>query len=309
MSRSPGGEPRESPLLQLVYYGYRVASALARVLPERLAYGVADRCGTILARRSPKRTVVARNLARVTGRQPGSPEVQDLVVRSFRSYAEYWLETFRLVQAPREFFLERLLADGEDHLLGALANGRGVVVVIGHLGNWDAAGAWAATLTGSLVTVAEVLRPRRMFDFFADHRRRLGMTILPARPGVTSELVELARAGHVIAILGDRDLKGTGVEVDFFGEPATFPVGAAAIARRAEVPLLVAGVRSERRPTGRGWRATIGPPVELPEGTDDASAVAELTRAVARELERHVAATPEQWHVFQPFWLADRAPG
>ena len=139
------------------------------------------------------------------------------MVESYRSYARYWLETFRLVREGKEFFLERFQATGAENLDGVLARGKGAVVVVGHLGNWDAAGAWVGARGNLLVTVAEVLRPRRMFDFFVAHRSRLGMRIHPAQVGVTRTLIREVNDGAVVAILGDRDLKGTGIEVDFFG--------------------------------------------------------------------------------------------
>lgn len=300
--RRAAGEGR---LLQFVYYGYVAGSALARALPEGAVYAVAQGLGALAARRSKRRTQVAANLARVVGQPAQSPAVQALVVDAYRSYARYWLETFRLVREDRAFFLERFGSVGGEHLDGVLARGKGAVVVVGHLGNWDAAGAWVGATGRKLVTVAEVLRPRRMFDFFVSHRAKLGMTIYGAEPGVTARLVDEVENGAVLAILGDRDLKGTGIEVDFFGEPATFPPGAASIALRAGVPLIVAGVFERRLSDGkRGWYADFSPPIELPDAK--AGAIAELTRAVAAELERFVALHPEQWHVFQPFWVADR---
>lgn len=231
--------------------------------------------------------------------------MKQLVVAAYRSYARYWLETFRLVREGREFWLERFGAVNDDKLDEALARGKGAVVVVGHLGNWDAAGAWVGARGNKLVTVAEVLRPRRLFDFFRSHREKLGMTIYGAEPGVTARLVEEAENGAVVAILGDRDLKGTGIEMDFFGEAATFPPGAASVALRAGVPLLVAGVFERRLPGGaRGWYVDFSDPIELPEERDGAVAI--LTRKVVEKLEAFVARHPEQWHVFQPFWIADR---
>ena len=66
----------------------------------------------------------------------------------------------------------------------------GCIAVVTHLGNWDAAGAWVGSLGYRLVSVAEVLRPRRMFEFFLEHRARLGMVIYPAEKGVTEKLVD-----------------------------------------------------------------------------------------------------------------------
>jgi KDO2-lipid IV(A) lauroyltransferase len=157
------------------------------------------------------------------------------------------------------------------------------------------------------VTVAEVLKPRRMFDFFAEHRARLGMTIFAAEPGVTDRLVEAVEQGAVVAILGDRDLKGRGPKVRFFGELAHLPAGPASVAMRAKVPLIVAGVFGEVFDDGRrGWTAHMGVPIEVPE-TYGPQAIEELTQKVADELEVHIRRRPEEWHVLQPFWPADGA--
>jgi phosphatidylinositol dimannoside acyltransferase len=296
----------EGRLLQLVYYAYVAFSRLALAIPESWAYRVASIAGSLAARRSKRRDQVARNLARITGRPAEAPETQALVVESYRSYARYWLETFRLVREGREFFLERFQATGAENLDGVLARGKGAVVVVGHLGNWDAAGAWVGARGNLLVTVAEVLRPRRMFDFFVAHRSRLGMRIHPAQVGVTRTLIKEVNDGAIVAILGDRDLKGTGIEVDFFGAPATLPGGAASIALKTGVPVLVAGVYGEVMSDGRrGWSADISAPIELP-GESGSAAITELTRKVGAKLEELIARRPEEWHVFQPFWVEDR---
>ena len=299
----------EGRLIQLVYYAYVAGSAVARAVPEPVAYGLARGLGALGARFSKKRTVVAKNLARMTGQPADSKHVQKLVQEAYRSYARYWLETFRLVREDKAFFLDRFRASNEHKLAEMIERYGGCVIVVTHLGNWDAAGAWVGSLGFRLVSVAEVLKPRRMFEFFLEHRERLGMAIYPAEKGVTEKLVEEVKSGSVVAILGDRDLKGTGPEVTFFGEKTTLPGGSASLAIRTGVPLLIAGIYGTRFEDGkRGWDADIRGPLEMPKGTGQ-EAVVELTRTLAAELERLIARHPEEWHVFQPFWPADRAKG
>lgn len=298
--------PDEGRLIQSAYFAYVALSRLALALPEPVAYGLARVAGGLAARFSKKRGTVARNLSRITGEPEGSERVRSLVVDAYRSYARYWLETFRLVREGREFFLDRFRAKGEEHLDAALERGKGVIVVVGHLGNWDAAGAWVGARGNRLVTVAEVLHPRRMFDFFVDHRAALGMTIYPAERGAILKLVEEIENGAVVAILGDRDLRGRGPEVEFFGERVSLPAGPASIALRTGVPLCVAGVYGVRFDDGRrGWEAEISEPIEPQEGAG-AEGIKALTQEVARHLERCIAKRPEEWHVFQPFWPSDR---
>lgn len=293
-------------MIQSVYYAYVAFSAIARAIPEGLAYALAQVAGTWAARRSKKRHVVEKNISRLLDQPVGSRAVQKSVVAAYRSYARYWLETFRLVREGREFFLERFQSSGAEHIDAVLARGKGAIVVVGHLGNWDAAGAWVGARGNRLVTVAEVLKPRRMFDFFVAHRARLGMTIYPAEPGVTDRLVAAVEDGAVVAILGDRDLKGKGPIVTFCGEETTFPAGPAAVAIRTRVPLIVAGVYGVQLAGGkRGWLGDISAPIELPP-PDDPTAMQTLTQRVASELELAIKRRPEEWHVFQPFWRSDR---
>ena len=302
--RRPADEGR---LIQLVYYAYLFFSWLARWLPERLAYGLANTVGTFQARRGRDRaTQIERNLTRITGLPMGSAELHEVVAEAHRSYARYWLETFRAVRADADFFLQRFTSTGDELIDEQVAAG-GSLIFIGHLGNWDAAGAWAGARGWKVVTVAETLRPRRMFDFFVGHRERLGLTIYAAEKGVTSRLQEAVGPGVVVPILGDRDIKGTGLEIPFFGEPATFPRGPAVISLRTRVPLLFAGIRGVRHADGRwGWDVEVSGPIALPADRDDPDAVREVTARTVALLEDYVRRYPTEWHVFQPFWTADR---
>lgn len=302
-SRRP---PDEGRLLQFVYYAYLGGSALARALPETLVYGTAHLLGTFGARLSKKRVQVERNLARITGEPIGSARLEALVSDAYRSYARYWLETFRLVRENREFFLERTRIRGADNLASAMSEGRGAIVAIAHLGNWDAAGAWAGAAGYRIVTVAEPLRPRRMFDFFVGHREKLGMTIHAAQPGATDVLADAARGGALVPILADRDLRARGPIVEFFGEEANFPAGPAIVALKSGSPLLVAGIYSELVNGKRGWLIEFGEPLAVASERSDAG-IAEVTQRIAHALEDLVSKRPEEWHVFQPFWRADRA--
>lgn len=291
-----------------MYYAYVVMSWLLRRLPERVAYPAAQALGSLAARRSKKRDQVARNLSRIVGKPVDSPEVQQLVVDAYRSYARYWFETFALVREEQDFFRDRFRCPDLAKIRAVLERGKGAIVAVGHLGNWDAAGAWVGANGHLLVTVAEVLKPQRMYDFFVDHRAALGMRIYPARAGVSKDLVREVENGAVLAILADRDLKGTGVEVEFFGEKTTMPPGTASIAIETGIPILVAGVYSAIHDDGkRGWYAVISDPIEVPAGSGR-EAIPELTQRVAAELEIAVARHPEEWHVFQPFWSSDRKP-
>jgi phosphatidylinositol dimannoside acyltransferase len=297
----------EGPREALVYYGYVGLSRLALALPEPLAYGLAHAGGALAARLFPtRREIVAANLARITGATPGSRRLRSNVLAAYRAYARYWLETFRLVRETPTFFLDRFECRGVEGIDRALERGTGAIVVGAHLGNWDAAGAWAAASGRPITAIAEVLRPRRLFDFFVSHRERLGIHIVPAERGAVRKLIRAVESGRIIAIVGDRDLGGRGPRVRFFGETATLPSGPARVALRTGAPLFAMGIYGVRRADGRrGWVGEILEPIEPPPA-ESPEAVGLLTQEIATRLEGLIAQHPEEWHVFQPFWTADR---
>lgn len=301
---------REGPLIRSVFFLYLAVDLVARSLPEPIAYGFTHWAARVKLRFTRRQArVVAANLQRVTGLPPTSPRLRALVVGAYESYGRYWLETFRYARRGAAFFQERFTLEGREHLDAALAQGRGAVVAIPHCGNYDAAGAYMAAEGYRPVTVAEVLRPRRLYRFFVDHRESLGMVIYPAVRGITAKLVEECRAGSLVAILGDRDLRGDGPQVSFFGAPTTLPGGAASVALRAQAPLLVAAVHSRRLPDGRwGWVGTVTEPIPVPPARGR-EAVTRLTQEVARRLETLIAAHPEEWHVFTPLWARPEGVG
>src|SRR5207244_10398543 len=125
-----------------------------------------------------------------------------------------------------------------------------------HSGNWDVAAVWLIHHGIPFTTVAERLRPESLYRRFVAYRESLGMEVLPltggARPA-SEVLAERLRAGRMICLVGDRDLSGSGVRVDFFGEPATMPAGPALLAVTTGAALMPVGLRYE----GDEWGITL----------------------------------------------------
>ncbi|MGB8361183.1 MAG: phosphatidylinositol mannoside acyltransferase, partial [Acidimicrobiia bacterium] len=104
-----------------------------------------------------------------------------------------------------------------------------------------------------------------------------------------------------VAILSDRDLKGKGVEVEFFGEATTLPPGPATLAIRTGAPLLPVGCYF----TNGGYRVVIRPPLEVPSTGSKSEKVTAMTQALAHQLEDIIRQAPRQWHLVQPNWPSD----
>jgi KDO2-lipid IV(A) lauroyltransferase len=167
------------------------------------------------------------------------------------------------------------------------------------MGNWDAAGRGVGAHGIKVVAVAEVLRPRRLFDLFVRNREAMGMQVVGHTGGrVGQELQKALAAGSVVALVADRDLAGRGVEVEMFGAPRRLPAGPAMLALSTGAPLVSADVYQ----TPEGWTIAFAPVPDVARTGDRRTDVTAITREVARAFERGISAAPEDWHLFQPAW-------
>jgi KDO2-lipid IV(A) lauroyltransferase len=283
--------------LQLEGIGWLTAWRIARWLPEEWTVRIFERLSARSMRRNARRrAAVEELLAPVVGDEALPP----LIPQAFRWYARYWAETFRMQDLTDEELNARFTCIGCEHIEAAFQAGKGGVLATPHVGNWDAGGRWVA-LRWPLTVVAEVLRPRMLFDRFLEHRRALGMTIVPLERGgdATARCLERLNKGELVALVADRDLSGSGVEVTMFGRRTKMPAGPAVLALRTGAPLIPATIYQRNDGT---WVATVLPAIDLPdaEGPDG---VAILTQRLADRFQELIAVEPSQWHVFNTYWI------
>ena len=196
---------------QATTFGYLSGWRMVRLLPEPAAHALFRRIADEIFRRDGKSVRRLRsNLQRVRPDVVGD-ELETLTHAAVRSYLRYWCESFRLPAWPIEDVVRRTRTVGEHHVRDAYAQGRGVVVPLPHMGNWDWAGAWACATGMPLWTVAERLEPERLYDEFVAYRNTLGMEILPLTGGDAAlpRLESWLRDGGLVCLLADRDLSRT----------------------------------------------------------------------------------------------------
>jgi len=281
-------------LAALAYFaGWRIV----RVLPHKWAYGLFEKLANHLVKKNGKGVKRLRsNLSRI---KPGlsTPDMDALLRQAMSSYLRYWCDTFRIQDWSTSQIQESVTLTRGELLLDPMREGRGVVIALPHSGNWDHAGAYFCSLGIPLVTVAERLKPEALFQRFLRYRQAIGFEVLSIDSRSFATLIKRAREKRLIALVADRDLSASGIDVSFFGFPTRMPAGPALLAIKTGIPLVVAHVSCTENGIHIEFTA-----VDIAVDGSESERVALTTQRMASLFEKGIAEHPQDWHMLQRIW-------
>ena len=309
IARDNYGAPRVicRPRAAVVLGRHRIASIDVSLTHDRVsasAVARAERVGTdaplagrMLYRFLPvRRAVILENLRRVYG---DTASEQDIVALAQAHYAHLWrlaceFIEFRWLSAERK--AARVRVENYDGFETALGEGKGVLILTGHFGNWEvstiAGLAKYPQFRGRFHFVRRAFKPRWLDTFITRRFNEAGFGVIGKR-GSLDRILDRLSAGDVIVFPFDQHAgPPDGIESEFFGHPAWTFRSLAIIALATGAPVLPA----------TGWREAdgthvmrFGEPLPVIEAADTNEAIRLTTRAYNAELERLVVARPEQW--------------
>ncbi len=268
-------------------------------LPRPWAYALAIVVARVAFRFAPaSRRRIEFNLQRALPDRTGA-EIERLAWLNFRNHSKAYADLMQLPKARVEQLRPLLRVEGAENLEKALARSRGVLVVSAHMGSWEIAAAiWSATIA-PVALFAEELDPPELYDWYRKTRQRLGISVLPLNRSGLRQVVQALAANEMVVTAIDRDILGTGVEIDFFGHPCRIPTGPAALALKHGTPILPVAVWRLPDDTyqARGW-----PPIFAEPTGDRDSDVRAVMAELVRHLEQIIRDHPEQWHLPHRIW-------
>lgn len=282
----------------LEYALFRVLAGVLRAVPEGVALRIGAAVGWFAgAVVGLRRRVVRDNLRRAF---PDRAEAwrRRVARASWAHLGRETVATFRLADVTPEELLDRCDFTGIEAFEAALAEGRGVVLVSGHLGNWEVGGASLAARGLPVDAVAKGMANRRFEEDVTATRRRLGLRLVEMGRA-PREVMRSLRAGRVAALVADQDMHRGGLFVPFFGEPASTAKGPAVFALRSGAPLFL-GIPLRSRDDRRRFDMRLERIEYEPTG-DLEEDVRRLTALHTRALEAAVREAPEQY-----FWQHKR---
>jgi KDO2-lipid IV(A) lauroyltransferase len=209
------------------------------------------------------------------------------------------VDLFTTVHRSPTSLAEKTTVVGEERFWSVYNQGRGVIVVTAHIGNWDYGAYWFAQQGCKIAAVVERLKPEDLSDWFVEQRHALGVEPIFVGPTAATEVSDRLSKGMAVAMVADRDITGTGEFMEFFGRRLRFPLGPALIAERTKAPVIGCFVYTTRR----GERRLVFEEPELAASTEPlklGERVRLRSRGIVNLLERAIERAPEQWHVFVP---------
>lgn len=287
------------------YLLFRAFALLGQTLPEGWALALGDWGGWLVGEVLGIRRGVVEDQLRQAFPGTDSRWRRGLRRACYRHLGREAVAALRLGRLGPEEIRRRTTVEGLEAFEAAVAVGRGVILVTGHLGNWEIGGAALAARGVPLEVVAQRLRNPLIQEELERNRRRLGMKVI-LRGDAPREVLRALRSGMVVGILGDQDARKGGIFVDFFGRPASTARGPALFCLRAGAPLFL-GVALREGGVGQHYRVVLEPVPFSPSGEVEAD-IYRWTERYTRLLEEKIRRAPAQYFWLHRRWKTPPAP-
>lgn len=251
------------------------------------------------------RAAIASNLEAVLG-PCGWWERQRRIHRTFRTFAWCLSERYERLSTDRAFSIE---AEGLEEWRELAGQEGGFILVTAHLGAWEVGSMLPSARDGRRVHVArEPETDPRAQRFIEGLIRRCGGELYTTHfaddPQLGVDLLDALRRGEIVALQGDRPRSGgRTVEASLFGRPFALPVGPAALARAAGVPIVPVFVLREGR---LRYRCLLRPAIHVAQSGARQRDLHEALARFTADLEAAIRREPYQWFCFRRLWAADR---
>ena len=278
----------------LKYYALLTLIKLIRYLPYSLVLNFFRSLSVIGWLADPFHRKVARIQMQAA---LGLSHVRHLVLKVFMNQVEIMVDTIRYAFMSDEEIRSRVVVEGKEHMDEAQASGRGVMMITGHIGNWEILGHMKKVMGTEFCIMADMRKDPKLEEIVNDIRVRCGATILPPTGTLHMLIGELKKGktiGMVIDMRGDRK---EDIYCDVFGMPAPTKSAPAFIALKGNA--LVMPVYTVKK--GGAYHWYFAKAVDTEQFGDGDEAVQKLSDFMQSWVASVVRELPEHW-----FWLYTR---
>lgn len=282
-----------------LYLIIQASAFLSRLIPRPWRYLMGTAVGDLVYWVwAGKRRILLRNVATILGSTTADPRVRLIALKSMRNYCKYLVEFLGLPSlSPQDDLIQGMKIEGLEHLQGALAQGKGVILATAHFGTIEVGGLRLADFT-DFHAVYDTFRPAYLDHLIQRKRREKGINLVPTTD--VKQMLRVLRHGGTLTMLFDRPVElAKGVKVRFFGRETAVPAGPAVLAMKTDAIIVPAYML--RRPD-LTFEGILFPPIAWNATGDRQRDVQAIMQKLVDTLQSMVRAHPDQWYMFRPMW-------
>jgi lauroyl/myristoyl acyltransferase len=283
------------------YAALRGVAFIVGILPLRMALGLGwgvARLARLVQRKRWKR--FEARLQTVFGDTRSDAEIRRTLWLAWRNFCFSVIELLRVGSTPVARIKKMFSGDDISALEPYLVEGRGAILALPHLGNWELAG---VVLRHFGIPLFVIMRSQKnpLIDAYLNRMRETtAIDAVKMGPRTITGVIHKLKQGQVLAILPDIRAKTTPVTVDFLGGKADIARGMAFFAHSADVPILTVRLRRE------GWTRhhwSLGEAFHPDAAADREADVTRMTKAVMARLDAEIRERPDQYFWFNKRWI------
>ncbi|MBI5207138.1 MAG: lysophospholipid acyltransferase family protein [Candidatus Firestonebacteria bacterium] len=286
-------------LLHYLEYGFikYISNYVERNTLEK-SYKFAKKLGNLSYNIDKKHCNIARdNLIKSFGNEKSPEEIEKIISQNFINIAYIGVEFLYLPKFDKSFLEKNVIVEGIHHFENALKEGKGVINITGHLGNWELLGALYTLYGFDLSVIARRQSNSLVNTFVLAQRTNKNINIIPHKEANRKSLKAL-KNNHILGVIADQDAGANGIFVNFFGRPASTARGPAVLYRKTESPVIMSFLLRDE--PGK-FRLIVEKPLKFIKTENKDNDVLFNTLLWSNILEMYIRRYPEQW-----FWVHRR---
>ena len=293
-------------LFRLGLFYLNLIGFFTHLLPRRFMLWLAILVGSFYwAVMKRDREMVNRNLSQIL---ENPADRRKTVRRTFVHYAKYLVDYTQMDLLRKKNFSSLVYEfQGKEHIDQSLARGQGTIILTAHLGNWEMGGVFLTLLGYDLNVITAPDVAVRLQNYRTRLRQGQKIKVITLNDTLSSSLAVLKalKVNELVALLGDRELLGKGIAVNFFGQRVYFPVGPALLAHLSEAPLIPTFVLMGK---DSKYLCLAEPPLPLQRTGNRDEDLAVNAQRIADVMEKFIRSYPDQWFTFYDYFARHRVP-
>lgn len=241
-----------------------------------------------------KKVLLKANLRRALGEW--RRDLSAIARRTYRDFGRYLLEFLRLPMMSAEEVRRKVCLQGGEHIDRALALGRGVIIVSFHFGNWELGGVALSSWGYRTNAIIQEHNNRWLNGLFIKSREEKGIKAIPLGMALRN-VIKALKNNELVAFIADRDIMDDGVDVDFFGQPTSMPIGPVAFSLKTGSPIIPGFMV---RNTDNTHTLYMHEPIKMEITGDKNKDIALNLSKVVKTFEPYILSHPDKWFAFHP---------